>query len=94
MSSAFLSYEGAFSWEFRNDMVYKDWIADVTTRQIPHSDPFKLENLLTDEVEISKWGSEGQIIIAFFPFFFYFYLEKTLKYKKEKSFITVKCCGA
>ena len=60
MSSAFLSYEGAFSWEFRNDMVYKDWIGDVTNRQIPHSDPFKLENLLTDEVEISKWGSEGQ----------------------------------
>ena len=40
-------------------MVYRDWIGDVTNRQIPHSDPFKLENLLTDEVEISKWGSEG-----------------------------------
>lgn len=28
-------------------------------RGIPLSQPFKLENLLTDEVEISRWGSEG-----------------------------------
>nr|XP_026696380.1 dynein heavy chain 10, axonemal isoform X1 [Ciona intestinalis]XP_026696381.1 dynein heavy chain 10, axonemal isoform X2 [Ciona intestinalis] len=59
ISSAFLSYEGAFSWEFRNSMVYEDWVKDVTQRKIPLSDPFKLESLLTDEVEISKWGSEG-----------------------------------
>ncbi|XP_076804944.1 dynein axonemal heavy chain 10-like [Clavelina lepadiformis] len=59
ISSAFLSYEGAFSWEFRNNMVYNDWVHDVTQRNIPLSDPFKLESLLTDEVEISKWGSEG-----------------------------------
>ncbi|MBN3296580.1 DYH10 protein, partial [Amia calva] len=35
--AAFLSYEGAFSWDF----------------------PFRIEGLLTDEVEISRWGSEG-----------------------------------
>nr|XP_039267660.1 dynein heavy chain 10, axonemal-like [Styela clava] len=59
VSSAFLSYEGAFSWEFRNNMVYKDWVHDVTKRNIPLSDPFRIEKLLTDDVEISKWGSEG-----------------------------------
>uniref|UniRef100_H2ZL82 Uncharacterized protein n=1 Tax=Ciona savignyi TaxID=51511 RepID=H2ZL82_CIOSA len=59
ISSAFLSYEGAFSWEFRNSMVYEDWVKNVAQRKIPLSDPFRLESLLTDEVEISKWGSEG-----------------------------------
>ena len=59
VSAAFLSYEGAFSWEFRNDMVYTDWVADVAERGLPMSEPFRLEQLLTEEVEISRWGSEG-----------------------------------
>uniref|UniRef100_A0A3P8UAE7 Dynein axonemal heavy chain 10 n=1 Tax=Amphiprion percula TaxID=161767 RepID=A0A3P8UAE7_AMPPE len=57
--AAFLSYEGAFSWDFRNEMVYQAWVQDVQERGIPLSQPFKVENLLTDEVEISRWGSEG-----------------------------------
>uniref|UniRef100_A0A3B4ZWS6 Dynein heavy chain ATP-binding dynein motor region domain-containing protein n=1 Tax=Stegastes partitus TaxID=144197 RepID=A0A3B4ZWS6_9TELE len=59
LCAAFLSYEGAFSWDFRNEMVYQTWVQDVQERGIPLSQPFKLENLLTDEVEISRWGSEG-----------------------------------
>nr|XP_061803884.1 dynein axonemal heavy chain 10-like [Nerophis lumbriciformis] len=59
LSAAFLSYEGAFSWEFRNEMVYQTWVEDVKERGIPLSEPFKVDNLLTDEVEISRWGSEG-----------------------------------
>ncbi|KAM6931388.1 dynein axonemal heavy chain 10 [Xenentodon cancila] len=59
ISAAFLSYEGAFSWDFRNEMVYQVWVRDVQERGIPLSQPFKVENLLTDEVEISRWGSEG-----------------------------------
>ena len=54
ISSAFLSYVGAFTWDFRNQMVYKDWQGDVLERAIPLSQPFRLENMLTDEVEISK----------------------------------------
>uniref|UniRef100_A0A8C4TE89 Dynein axonemal heavy chain 10 n=1 Tax=Erpetoichthys calabaricus TaxID=27687 RepID=A0A8C4TE89_ERPCA len=57
--SAFLSYEGAFNWEFRNEMVYQVWLQDVMDREIPVSKPFRIENLLTDDVEISRWGSEG-----------------------------------
>ncbi|KAG9351776.1 hypothetical protein JZ751_023027 [Albula glossodonta] len=57
--AAFLSYEGAFSWDFRNEMVYEVWQRDVLERGIPLSQPFRIENLLTDEVEISRWGSEG-----------------------------------
>lgn len=52
--SAFLSYEGAFSWDFRNEMVYEVWQKDVLERGIPLSQPFRIENLLTDEVEISR----------------------------------------
>lgn len=54
ISAAFLSYQGAFSWDFRNEMVYQVWVKDVQERSIPLSQPFKMENLLTDEVEISR----------------------------------------
>ncbi|KAM4707116.1 dynein axonemal heavy chain 10 [Discoglossus pictus] len=59
LCAAFLSYEGAFNWEFRNEMVYTEWQQDIQDREIPLSQPFRLEVLLTDDVEISKWGSEG-----------------------------------
>ncbi|BFZ18669.1 hypothetical protein BsWGS_21707 [Bradybaena similaris] len=59
VSSGFLSYVGAFSWEFRNDLVYQDWVSDLRERSVPISDPFRLEDLLTNDVEISKWTSEG-----------------------------------
>jgi dynein heavy chain len=35
-------------------MVFKDWVKDLTERGVPMSDPFKLEDLLTNDVEISK----------------------------------------
>ncbi|KAM5191717.1 dynein axonemal heavy chain 10 [Mantella aurantiaca] len=59
LCSAFLSYEGAFNWEFRKDMVYTDWQQDILDCDIPLSQPFRIESLLTDDVEISRWGSEG-----------------------------------
>ncbi|KAM9858629.1 dynein axonemal heavy chain 10 [Aulostomus maculatus] len=59
ISAAFLSYQGAFSWDFRNELVYRVWVEDLQERGIPLSQPFKVDNLLTDEVEISRWGSEG-----------------------------------
>ncbi|KAI5616269.1 dynein heavy chain 10, axonemal [Silurus asotus] len=59
IGAAFLSYEGAFSWDFRDQMVYEVWQKDVMERGIPLSQPFRIESLLTDEVEISRWGSEG-----------------------------------
>ncbi|XP_006865538.1 PREDICTED: dynein heavy chain 10, axonemal [Chrysochloris asiatica] len=59
LCAAFLSYEGAFTWEFRDEMVNQVWQSDILERGIPLSQPFKLENLLTDDVEISRWGSQG-----------------------------------
>ena len=56
---AFLSYCGPFNHVFRSQMVYTDWLQGVAERGIYHKDNFRLENLLTDDVEISKWASEG-----------------------------------
>ncbi|XP_071880489.1 dynein axonemal heavy chain 10 isoform X1 [Anas platyrhynchos] len=59
LCAAFLSYEGAFNWEFRNEMIYQMWQEDVLSREIPLSQPFRLESLLTNEVEVSRWVSQG-----------------------------------
>ena len=59
LSSAFLSYAGAFSWEFRHRMIMEDWKTDVVERKIPMSQLFRLESILTNDVEISKWTSES-----------------------------------
>uniref|UniRef100_A0A9L0IQP0 Dynein axonemal heavy chain 10 n=1 Tax=Equus asinus TaxID=9793 RepID=A0A9L0IQP0_EQUAS len=59
LCAAFLSYEGAFTWEFRHEMVNRVWQDDILDREIPLSQPFRLESLLTDDVEISRWGSQG-----------------------------------
>ena len=54
LSAAFLSYLGAFSWEFRHEMMKEDWELDVKAKEIPLSQPYKLEAMLTNDVEISK----------------------------------------
>ncbi|KFP31699.1 Dynein heavy chain 10, axonemal, partial [Colius striatus] len=59
LCAAFLSYEGAFNWEFRNEMIYQVWQTDILSREIPLSQPFRLESLLTTEVEVSRWVSQG-----------------------------------
>lgn len=59
VSAAFLSYVGAFSWEFRHEMLVNNWQTDVLEKKIPFSQPFKLESMLTNDVEISKWTSES-----------------------------------
>ena len=59
LSSAFLCYTGAFTFQFRNRMVYEDWEQDIREKSIPISDNFRIEKLLTNDVECSKWASEG-----------------------------------
>ncbi|XP_071441594.1 dynein axonemal heavy chain 10 [Hetaerina americana] len=59
LASAFVSYCGPFNWDFRNEMVYVDWISDIEMRDIPLSSGFRVEKVLTDDVEVSKWNYEG-----------------------------------
>jgi dynein heavy chain len=55
LSSAFLSYTGAFSWEFRNQMIYEDWMGDVDRMSLPRNPKYRVETILTDDVEIARF---------------------------------------
>ena len=55
MSAAFLAYLGAFSWEYRHALLREECEPDIRERGIPLSSPFRLEDLLTNDVEISKY---------------------------------------
>ena len=59
LCSAFLSYCGPFNYQFRNQLIYTDWMNDAMERKIPMSKDFRLETILTDEVQISQWTAEG-----------------------------------
>ena len=59
LCASFLSYCGAFSWEFRHELVYNVWQRDLASRKVPVRPNFKVEKILTNDVEVSKWASEG-----------------------------------
>ncbi len=59
LGSAFLSYCGPFSFEFRKRMIYECWKGDIISRNINVGENFTIANLLTDELMISKWNLEG-----------------------------------
>jgi dynein heavy chain len=59
LSASFLSYAGAFSFDYRSELIYKDFFDDVSTRKLPLTSPFKLESSLTTDATIQKWVSEG-----------------------------------
>ncbi len=59
LTSSFLSYAGAFTFDFRRRLVYELWVGDLGTRNMPMSVPFRLEDLLTSEVETGQWASDG-----------------------------------
>jgi len=59
MASAFLSYCGPFNFDLRDKMVYHEWMDDIKAKGIPYNESFSLEEFLTNDVETSKWASEG-----------------------------------
>jgi len=40
-------------------MIYEHWYANIKLLNVPCSEDFRLESLLTSDVEISGWASEG-----------------------------------
>jgi dynein heavy chain len=54
ISASFLSYTGAFSWEFRRRMVYEDWELDLRNRNVPLSKFFRLEKTLANDSEVIR----------------------------------------
>jgi len=59
LGAAFLSYQGPFTADFRATMIYDTWLTDIIDRKIPITDGFRLEKILSDDVETSLWVSEG-----------------------------------
>ena len=55
LSAGFLSYNGPFSYEFRNEMVYSNWQNSILEKEIPLTQPFRLETQLSSDVEISGY---------------------------------------
>ena len=58
-ASSFLSYSGPFNFVLRQKMIFGHWKKDLEEKQIPNNEVFRLETFLTDEVEVSRWASEG-----------------------------------
>jgi dynein heavy chain len=59
LGSSFLSYAGAFTTDYRRDLIYNKFLTDVKTRAIPLSDGFTLEKLLTTDAIVQGWVSKG-----------------------------------
>lgn len=58
MSASFLSYFGPFDQEFRKQMT-EAFKEDITNKEIAMGEGFKVEELLTTDVQITQWNSEG-----------------------------------
>lgn len=59
LSASFISYNGPFSYEIRDKMFYNNWQQSIIDKNIPLTQPFSIENQLTNDVQISKWNTEG-----------------------------------
>ena len=59
LTSSFLSYAGAFTFEYRRELTYSLWVDDIASRELPMTTPFRLEDILTSEVETGQWASDG-----------------------------------
>merc|ERR1719159_746968 len=59
ITAAFVSYSGAFNMDYRQQMVYTDWLDEVTKNNIPRNPTFRLETLLTSDIEVAMWSGQG-----------------------------------
>ena len=59
VSSAFVSYIGAFNVRFRDNLVNGKWILDLTERKIPMSEGLQPLDLLCDSATVAGWNTEG-----------------------------------
>ena len=59
LSAAWRSYAGAFTFQYRQRLVYNIFLSDVKERKLPLTDDLKLEQLLTTDSEVQKWVGEN-----------------------------------
>jgi len=58
-ASSFLSYCGPFNFVMRKKMLFDHWKKDLIEKEFPNSDDFTLQGFLSNDVEVSRWASEG-----------------------------------
>merc|ERR1711871_1941824 len=59
ISSAFLSYAGAFTFDYRKEMLFDLFLPDIQARKIPLTDPFSLVDLMASDAEVQQWNADG-----------------------------------
>ena len=59
VSSAFVSYIGAFNVKFRDNLVNGKWILDLLEKKIPMSEGLQPLDLLCDSATVAGWNTEG-----------------------------------
>jgi len=59
LAASFVSYTGAFTFDFRARMLYETWMDDILERKVTMTDNFKVTNFLADPVLIGNWNSQG-----------------------------------
>ncbi|XP_018327462.1 dynein beta chain, ciliary [Agrilus planipennis] len=59
--TAFISYAGCFTKQYRQDLINKHWLPHMKNIEprIPRTDKLDLLSLLTDDTQIAKWQNEG-----------------------------------
>ena len=59
LGASFLSYLGVFTSRYRRELLDDAWVTDLRERGVPLSDDFRVEQLLTTDVEVQRWSGEG-----------------------------------
>lgn len=51
LAAAFLSYTGSFTSEYREKIIYNDWLQDIRAKGIPTLDVFNISEVLSTLAE-------------------------------------------
>lgn len=59
LASSFLSYLGAFTTDYRTELISEQLFNDLCERKVPLMQPFRLEILLTTDAVVQGWVANG-----------------------------------
>jgi dynein heavy chain len=59
IASSFLSYAGAFTFDYRSDMFYGTFKEDIVNHKIPVTEAFALQNMLASDAIVQQWAGQG-----------------------------------
>ncbi|GMH67856.1 hypothetical protein TrLO_g3024 [Triparma laevis f. longispina] len=59
LGASFLSYTGAFTADYRTELMYGSLTNDLGERKVPLTDNFRVEKLLTSDAVVQGWNANG-----------------------------------